>query len=99
MQPYFQKYKNDGTDDRITAQLGYHFDTQLNSILTFNHDLSYFPSTETFSDYYLTTTFELRARLTEKMYTSFRTIFDYDATRAGQNQHGHQAYSGRRLDF
>lgn len=77
-----EKYKNDGTDDRITAQLGYHFDTQLNSILTFNHDLSYFPSTETFSDYYLTTTFELRARLTEKMYTSFRTIFDYDATPA-----------------
>jgi len=31
---------------------------------------------------YLTTSFELRARLTEKMFTNFRTIFDYDATPA-----------------
>ena len=74
-----EKYKDVGSDDRITAQGSYYFDARLNEMLTFKHDLSYFPSTEKFSDYYLTTTFELRARLTDNMFTNFRTIFDYDA--------------------
>ena len=77
-----EKYKDRGSDDRMTAQASYYFDTVLNQTLTFKHDLSYFPSTEKFSDYYLTTSFELRARLTETMFTNFRTIFDYDATPA-----------------
>ncbi len=74
-----EKYQNIGSQDRVAAQGSYYFDTRLNDMLTFKHDLSYFPSMEKFSDYYLTTTFELRARLTDKMFTNFRTIFDYDA--------------------
>ncbi len=74
-----EKYRNDGSSDRLTAQVNYHFDMTLFERLTFRNNLSYFPSTENISDYYLTTTFELRARMLARMFANFRTIFDYDA--------------------
>jgi len=64
------------------VQLGYRFDKKLTDSLTFKHDLSYFPSTEKFSDYYLNASAELRAGLTKAMFANFRTILDYDATPA-----------------
>jgi putative salt-induced outer membrane protein YdiY len=66
----------------ISLQLGYNFDAQLNGSVKFLHDLTYFPSLEKFSDYYLTSTTELRATLTETMFANFKAIFDYDATPA-----------------
>jgi len=46
------------------------------------HDLTYFPSLEQFSDYYLTTTAELRASLTKAMFANFKVIFNYDESPA-----------------
>jgi putative salt-induced outer membrane protein YdiY len=74
-----EKYKDDGGNDRTTAQVGYHFDRQLTDTLTLKHDLSYFPSLKQFSDYYLTTSLELRAGLTKSMFANFRTLLDYNS--------------------
>ncbi|MHC4105002.1 MAG: DUF481 domain-containing protein, partial [Planctomycetota bacterium] len=35
-----------------------------------------------FSDYYLTSTGEIRAHFTDRMFTNFKAIFDYDSTPA-----------------
>ncbi|MHC5073569.1 MAG: DUF481 domain-containing protein [Planctomycetota bacterium] len=42
---------------------------------------------EQFSDYYLTSTAELRADLIENFFTSLKVIFDYDATPATGSGH------------
>ena len=66
----------------VTAQLGYKFDHQIVETVKFVHDLSYFPSTEDVSDYYLTTTAEVRANFTKSMFGTFKTIFSRDASPA-----------------
>jgi len=95
-----EKYKDGDSDDRMSVQLGYNFDKKLNDWLKFKHNLSYFPSLEKFSDYYLTTSAELRAGLTKSMFTNFRTILDYDATPAeGKGSTDIKYMLGIGLDF
>ncbi len=80
---FYERYE-DQTDSssHLSAQLGYHLDKKLNNKLAFINDLTYYPSLEKASDYFLTTTAELRASITEKMFASFKVVFDYDATPA-----------------
>jgi len=79
----YEKYE-DQTDSsaELSAQLGYNFDKKLARNLKFVHDLTYYPSTEKFSDYYLTSTGEIRAHFTEKMFVNFKVILNYDTTPA-----------------
>ena len=69
------------TDD-LSAQFGYHFDRKINHILTFMHNLTYYPSLEKLSSYFLTTDAEIRAALTESLFANFKVILDYDSTPA-----------------
>jgi putative salt-induced outer membrane protein YdiY len=79
----YESYYNDTeSSSQVTAQLGYHLDKKLNKTLTFINDLTYYPAFEKFSDYYLTTTAELRAKVTELIFTNFKVVFDYDVTPA-----------------
>ncbi|MBN2021000.1 MAG: DUF481 domain-containing protein [Sedimentisphaerales bacterium] len=79
----YEAYYNDtDSSSEISAQLGYHLDKKINKTLTFINDLTYYPSLEKFSDYYLTTTAELRAKITEQFFTNFKVVFDYDVTPA-----------------
>lgn len=66
----------------ITGQVGYKFDHQIVETVKFVHDLTYFPSTDDVSDYYLTTTAELRANFTKSMFGTFKTIFSRDTSPA-----------------
>ncbi len=79
----YEKYENqtDSTTE-LSAQLGYNFDKTLTKGLKFIHDLTCYPSTEKFSDYYLTSTGEIRANFTEKMFLNFKVILNYDTTPA-----------------
>ena len=79
----YEKFE-DQTDSNteVSVQLGYHFDKKLYKGLLFINDLTYYPSIDQFSDYYLTTTAELRASILKNMFTNFKVIFDYDATPA-----------------
>ena len=79
----YEKYDNMGDgESELSAQLGYHFDKQLTKTVSFTNDLTYYPSFEKFSDYFLTTTAGLRADFTEKMFATFKVIFNYDDTPA-----------------
>ncbi|MEN6425132.1 MAG: DUF481 domain-containing protein [Phycisphaerales bacterium] len=72
----------DDSNSQISLQAGYNFDHRITDTLRFVHDLTYYPSLEQFSDYYLTTTAELRANLTKTMFANFRVIFNYDESPA-----------------
>jgi hypothetical protein len=68
--------------DDVSLQLGYHFDWKINSRFSFAHNLTYYPSFEQFSDYFLTTDAEIRASITESLFASIKAILDYDSTPA-----------------
>ncbi|MHC4172439.1 MAG: DUF481 domain-containing protein [Planctomycetota bacterium] len=79
----YEKFDNQTTSSsQVSVQAGYNFDKQLMKKVKFIHDLTWYPSTENFSDYYLTSTGEIRAHFTDTLFTNFKAIFDYDATPA-----------------
>ncbi len=79
----YEKFDNQTeSSTELSARLGYLFDKKINDKLKFIHDLTYYPSLEEFSDYFLTTKAELRASMLDSMFVSFKTIFDYDASPA-----------------
>lgn len=79
----YEKYDNQtDSNSEISAQLGYHFDKKLRKNLSFIHDLTYYPALSKFSDYYLTTTGELRSNFTATLFMNVKAILDYDATPA-----------------
>ena len=79
----YEKFENQNdSNSELAAQVGYNFDYKLNQKLKFIHDLTYYPSVEDFSDYFLTSTSEIRAHLTEMMFANFKVIFGHDSTPA-----------------
>lgn len=72
----------DDSNSQLSMQAGYNFDHKITDTLRFVHDLTYYPSLEQFSDYFLTTTAELRANLTATMFANFKVIFNYDESPA-----------------
>jgi putative salt-induced outer membrane protein YdiY len=68
------------SSDNLSLSLGYHFDHKINDKTDFIHNLTYYPSLEQVSDYYLTTDAELRWALTTDWFSSIKAIFDYDST-------------------
>jgi len=68
--------------DNVSLRFGYHYDWQITDKISFMHNMDYYPSVETYSDYFLTTDAELRLALTSSMYSSFKAILDYDSTPA-----------------
>jgi putative salt-induced outer membrane protein YdiY len=79
----YEKFDNaTDSNSEISLQAGYNLDHRISEGLRFVHDLTYFPSLEQFSDYYLTTTGELRASLTKSMFANLKVIFNYDESPA-----------------
>ncbi len=75
---------DNGTPDneQVTAQAGYKLTHQLRETVKLLHDLTYFPSMEELSDYYLSTSGEVRAHFTKNMFSSFKAILNRDSTPA-----------------
>ena len=79
----YETYTNNTpSSSQMSAQLGYHLDKKLTQTLMFINDLTYYPSLEESGDYLLTTTGELRAKLTETIFANFKVVFDFDSTPA-----------------
>jgi putative salt-induced outer membrane protein YdiY len=79
----FEKYENQAdSSNQLSLQAGYTFSRQLLKNTRFLNDLTYYPSLDQFSDYFLTSTAELRASLTKSMFANLKVIFNYDATPA-----------------
>ncbi len=79
----FEKYKRQpDTNNQLSLQAGYNFSHQLAKTTRLLHDLTWYPSLEEFSDFFLTSTAEVRTNLTKSMFANFKVIFNYDATPA-----------------
>jgi len=79
----YEKFDNQtDSNSEISLQVGYNFDMMIRKNIKFVHDLTYYPSIDKFSDYFLTTTAGVRADLTETFFATFKTIFNHDSTPA-----------------
>jgi len=79
----YEKYDNQtDSNSEITLQLGYNFDKKLRKNIKFVRDLTYYPSIDKVSDYYLTTTAGVRADFSETFFLTAKAIMNYDATPA-----------------
>ncbi|MBM4026629.1 MAG: DUF481 domain-containing protein [Planctomycetes bacterium] len=79
----FEKYENQPeTNNELSLQTGYTFSRRLAKNTTFLNDLTYYPSLDEFSDFFLTSTAELRTNLTKAMFANLKILFNYDATPA-----------------
>jgi len=79
----YEKFDNQtDSNSELSIQLGYHFDKKLTKTVSFTNDLTYYPSIDKFSDYFLTSTAGIRADFTERMFATFKAIFNYDVTPA-----------------
>jgi len=79
----YEKFDNQtDSNSEITLQLGYNFDKKLRENIKFVHDLTYYPSIDKVSDYYLTTTAGVRADFSETFFMTLKAILNYDATPA-----------------
>lgn len=83
----YEKYEtaSDGNDE-VSLQASYTFDHQINKNVKFLHDLTYLPAFEDFGDFYLTSTAELRASLTQTMFANFKVIYNFDETPANNRE-------------
>ncbi|MFH1719432.1 MAG: DUF481 domain-containing protein [Planctomycetota bacterium] len=79
----YEKFDNQTeSNSEMSFQVGYNFDKKLRKNIKFTHDLTFYPSIDKFSDYFLTSTAGVRADFTEKIFMTFKTIFNYDETPA-----------------
>ena len=79
----YEKFDNQtDSNSKLSAQIGYNFDKKLTEKIKFTHDLTYYPSIDKFSDYFLTSTAGVRADLSARIFANFKTIFNYDETPA-----------------
>jgi putative salt-induced outer membrane protein YdiY len=79
----YEKFDNQtDSNSELSIQLGYNFDKKLLKNIKFTHDLTYYPSIEQFSDYFLTSTAGIRADFTERIFVTFKAIFNFDETPA-----------------
>lgn len=78
-----ERYVNPSqSSNQLSLQAGYAFSQQLGKNVRFLHDLTVFPSFASISDYFLTSTTEVRASLTKNTFANFKIIFNHDATPA-----------------
>ena len=79
----YEKFDNQTkSNSELSTQLGYNFDKKLTKNTKFTHDLTYYPSIDKFSDYFLTSTAGIRADFSKSFFANFKTIFNYDRTPA-----------------
>lgn len=82
-----EKYdpEEDSDTSELSLQMGYDFDLKINDHLKVTHDLTYYPNGRKFSDYYLTSTAELKRKITDKVSAYMKGIFNYDAVPASDS--------------
>ncbi len=71
--------ESDQDSSELSLQMGYDMDLKINDNLKLIHDITYYPNGRKFSDYYLTSTTEIRQQLTKTLFANMKGIFNYDA--------------------
>jgi putative salt-induced outer membrane protein YdiY len=79
----YEKFDNQtDSNSKLSVQIGYNLNKKLTEKIKFTHDLTYYPSIDKFSDYFLTSTVGVRADFSARIFANFKTIFNYDETPA-----------------
>ena len=79
----YEKFDNQtDSNSELSTQLGYNFDKKLTKNTKFTHELTYYPSIDKFSDYFLTSSAGIRTDFSSSFFANFKTIFNYDRTPA-----------------
>ena len=78
----YEDYSNDGNDDRVALRLAYHYDRKLNESVGIFHNLEWLPGFMDPSDYNLNTDIGIRAKMTDKLFSEFKVVYQRDNTPA-----------------
>lgn len=96
----YEQFKGSVKNSELSMQAGYNLDHKLTDTVQLIHDLTYYPSTEKFSNYFLTTGAELRAYFSARMFGNFRASLNYDTSPAtGKGNTDTKYVVGIGLDF
>ena len=97
----YEKFDNqDDSNSEISLQLGYNLDHRITDTLRFVHDLTYYPSLEQFSDYYLDDDRRVAGQSDENDVRQFQSDLQLRREpRAGSGQHGCQIPARRRHEL
>jgi putative salt-induced outer membrane protein YdiY len=98
----YEAYTVPGAESQsaTTVQVGYSFAHKLCKTVDILNNTDYYPDVKKFSDYYLSSTAEVRAHLTPRMFANFKVIFNYDKTPApGQGDTDFKYLLGIGLSF
>ncbi|MFC1763633.1 YdiY family protein [Planctomycetota bacterium] len=97
----YEKYDTSPSgSSNLSAQLGYHILHNISDTTTVTHNLTYLPSTERVSDYFLTTNAEITTNFNKHFFGTFRILFNYDSTPAiGQGSTDLKYILGLGLNF
>lgn len=82
----YDKFEREGADSSLGAQAGYHFELAAHDKARLIHDFRYYPSLEEQSDFFITTTAELRMELTKRFFASSKVRIDHDSTPAAGSE-------------
>lgn len=78
----YEQFKGSVKNSELSAQAGYNLDHKLTDTVQAIHDLTYYPSMDKFSNYFLTTGAELRAYFSARMFGNLRATLNYDTSPA-----------------
>lgn len=78
----YEQFRASPKNSELSMQAGYNLEHKFTKTVAAVHDLTYYPSTEKFSNYFLTSGAEIRAYFSSRMFANFRTTFNYDTSPA-----------------
>ena len=76
----YERYENQNAGSEMSLRAAYNMFKRISNTVVFNHGLEYYPHTDSFSDYNMSTFGELKMDVAANIFTSYRVVFDYDST-------------------
>ncbi|HEV7301235.1 MAG TPA: DUF481 domain-containing protein [Tepidisphaeraceae bacterium] len=78
----YERYENGETEGQYIARFAYHIDRKFWTRYSIFHDMEVLPSLEDIESFNVNTNAGLRVALTQKLFTEFKVVWEYDSTPA-----------------
>ena len=78
----YEEFSNDGNNERLALRLAYHVDKALNDKISVFHNLEWLPAFDDPSDYNLNADAGIQAKITGKLFSQFKIVYERDSTPA-----------------
>jgi putative salt-induced outer membrane protein YdiY len=78
----YEEFSNDGNNDRVALRLAYHVDKALNDKIGVFHNFEWLPAFDDPSDYNLNADVGIQAKITGKLISQFKIVYQRDTTPA-----------------